>query len=128
MEDIWQMYLEGVKKAAKRAFFVREDTLEEEMFSLWSEMIHDILLKHHCPCIDNNDGECFLNQPKERQIELLSKKGRLSFGDFYGIMKSMRKEFFSILFESFTDSNVVNEEIIVDPRAAWPLAHKGRLQ
>lgn len=128
MEDVWQMYLEGVKKAVKRAFFAREETLEEEMFSLWSEMIHDILLKHNCPCIDKNDAECFLNQPKEKQIELFSQKGRLSFADFYGIMKSMRKEFFSIIFGSFPDSNVVYEEIIVDLRAAWPLAHKGRLQ
>jgi len=107
MEEVWKMYLEGVKKAVERAFFVREDTLEEEMFSFWCKMIHHILLKHNCPCLDNNDSECFLNQPKEKQIELFSQKGRLSFGDFYGIMKSTRKEFFSILFDSFPGRNVV---------------------
>lgn len=127
MEEVWQMYLAGVKKAVKRAFFVSEDKLEEEMFSFWCEMIHDILLKHHCPCIDNNDSECFLNQPREKQIELFSGKGRLSFAEFYGIMKSTRKEFFSRLFNSFPDSNVVYDEIIVDPNATCPSVHKERL-
>ena len=95
-EQIWQIYKEEVGKAGEKNFTPQKE-FKSEVFKIWVETIHRIILLVNCPCQKNKMDFCFLKLSPNDQINLFVKKEMLSWQFFLKNAKETREKFLSCL-------------------------------
>mgnify|MGYP001587956313 FL=1 len=81
-------YREFLQEAARQTLFAPPEQLESLAFPFWQKAVHAILVLNGCQCF-YQDGKCFLDLPREKQIRLHS-GGRFSFEGFVVILTETR--------------------------------------
>lgn len=86
-------FVKKVKEAAEKTLTVSDEDLEDFLFSIWLEAIHEALIGHGCACQTGDKDNCFLNQPKEKQLALTALMPILNFPNFVALWRKARLAF-----------------------------------
>lgn len=97
-EEDKQIFVDAGSQAARQILFISEEDLEDFLFPIWQQAIHEILIRHGCPCQRGDEKNCFLAQQPEVQERLFSDKHFLSFTSFQSLLEEAKQIFLESLF------------------------------
>lgn len=87
-----QIFNDALNEAAKLILFSPIDLVKDELFLIWQEAIHRILINNGCPCqIKGSKQKCFKECTQQEQINLFDRSHPYGFEEFIMILQEAKK-------------------------------------
>lgn len=90
--EYMEIYCEATRKAAT-AFAPMKEPLDDILFPIWRDAIHEVMKLEGCPCTVSNteDDICFMDLDREKQMDLFRDMELFSYQGFIEILLKGKK-------------------------------------